>query len=110
MTVEDISHRIESLAKERGISKYTLADKCPEVVRATVYNAVSGKMSMKIETLIYICNALEISMRDFFDFEGEIEYHLTNDEKLVIESYRSMEEKQKQRVLGYLSSLTEMNE
>lgn len=110
MTVEDISRRIEALANERGISKYALADKCPQVVQSTVYNALSGKMSMKIETLIYICQALEISMRDFFDFEGEIEYHLSDDEKLVIESYRSMEEKQKQRVLGYLSSLTEMKE
>ena len=44
MTVEDISRRIEALANERGISKYALADKCPQVVQSTVYNALSGKM------------------------------------------------------------------
>ena len=49
-------------------------------------------------------------MRDFFDFEGEIEYHLSNDGKIVIDTYRSVEEKHKQRVLGYLSSPTEMKE
>ena len=60
VTLKDISHRILQIAEERGYSKYVLADKVPEVVQSTVYNAISGEMSMKVETLLYICKALEI--------------------------------------------------
>ena len=107
VTLKDISHRILQIAEERGYSKYALADKVPEVVQSTVYNAISGEMSMKVETLLYICKALEISMKDFFDFDGEIEYHLSNDEKIVIETMRSADDKDRQRLVGYATSLKE---
>lgn len=107
MTVKDISDRINALAEERGLNPYTLAERCPEVVQSTVYNAMSGSRSMKVETLIYICKALEIPLRDFFDFDGEIEYHLSNDEKIVIETMRSADDKDRQRLVGYATSLKE---
>ena len=110
VTLKDISRRIMEIAEERGYSKYSLAEKVPEVVQSTVYNALSGEMSMKVETLLYICNALEISMKDFFDFDGEIEYHLSNDEKVVVETMRSVDDKVRQRMVGYATSLKDINE
>ena len=110
VTLKDISRRIMEIAEERGYSKYGLSDKVPEVVRSTVYNALSGEMSMKVETLIYICNALEISMKDFFDFDGEVQYHLTKDEKIVIETMRSVDDKARQRMVGYATSLKDIKE
>ena len=107
ITLKDISQRIKDIIDERGYSRYVFADKVPEVVQSTVYNALSGEMSMKVETLLYICNALEISMRDFFDFEGEVEYHLSNDEKIVVEAMRNADEKQRQRLVGYATSLSD---
>ncbi len=35
-------------------------EKVPQVVQSTVYNALSGTKSMKVETLLYICEALGI--------------------------------------------------
>lgn len=110
VTLKDISKRIMEIAEERGYSRYSLADKVPEVVQSTVYNAISGEKSMKVETLLYICNALEISPKDFFDFKGEIEYHLSEDEKIVIEVMRSVDDKVRQRMVGYATSLTEIKE
>lgn len=110
VTLKDISKRIMEIAEERGYSRYSLADKVPEVVQSTVYNAISGEKSMKVETLLYICNALEISPKDFFDFKGEIEYHLSEDEKIVIEAMRSVDDKVRQRMVGYATSLTEIKE
>ncbi len=110
VTLKDISKRIMEIAEERGYSRYSLADKVPEVVQSTVYNAISGEKSMKVETLLYICNALEISPKDFFDFTGEIEYHLSDDEKIVIEAMRSVDDKVRQRMVGYATSLKEIKE
>ena len=110
VTLKDISKRIMEIAEERGYSRYCLADKVPEVVQSTVYNAISGEKSMKVETLLYICNALEISPKDFFDFKGEIEYHLSDDEKIVIETMRSVDDKVRQRLVGYVTSLKEIKE
>jgi len=110
VTLKDISKRIMEIAEERGYSRYSLADKVPEVVQSTVYNAISGEKSMKVETLLYICNALEISPKDFFDFKGEIEYHLSDDEKIVIEAMRSVDDKVRQRMVGYATSLKEIKE
>ncbi len=110
VTLKDISKRIMEIAEERGYSRYSLADKVPEVVQSTVYNAISGEKSMKVETLLYICNALEISPKDFFDFKGEIEYHLSEDEKIVIEAMRSVDDKVRQRLVGYATSLKEIKE
>ena len=110
VTLKDISKRIMEIAEERGYSRYSLADKVREVVQSTVYNAISGEKSMKVETLLYICNALEISPKDFFDFKGEIEYHLSDDEKIVIETMRSVDDKVRQRLVGYVTSLKEIKE
>ena len=108
ITMKDISQRIKDIIDERGYSPYVLADKVPQVVQSTVYNALSGEKSMKVETLLYICDALEISPKDFFDFDGEIEYHLSNDEKIVIDAMRSGDEKQRQRLVGYATSLSDI--
>lgn len=110
ITLKDISRRIMDIAEERGYTRYSLADKVPEVVQSTVYNAISGERSMKVETLLYICKALEISMRDFFDFNGEMEYHLSNEEKVVVESMRSAGDKERQRLVGYATSISEIKE
>ncbi len=108
MVFQKISQRVISLAKQRGISKYRLARSCNGVSPSTVYNVMSGKRSMKVETLVYICETLEISLKDFFDWDGDVDYNLSIDEKMVIEAMRNMDEKQLQRLIGYVSSLIEM--
>lgn len=39
--------------------------------RTFVSRIESGKQNATIETLIKICNGLEVSFKDFFDFEEE---------------------------------------
>lgn len=58
ITLKDISQRIKDITDERGYTPYALAEKVPQVVQSTVYNALSGEKSMKVETLMYICDAL----------------------------------------------------
>ena len=110
ITLNDISRRIKEIADERGYTPYALAEKVPQVVQSTVYNALSGTKSMKVETPLYICDALEISPKDFFDFNGEVEYHLSDDEKVVVDIMRSGGDKVSQRMVGYATSLKDIKE
>ncbi len=41
--------------------------------------------------------------KDFFDFDGEVEYHLSDDEKVVVDIMRSGGDKVSQRIVGYTS-------
>ncbi len=109
MVFEKISERICSIVEERGLSKYEFAAQCQGVSQSTVYNAMSGERSMKVETLVYICDALGISVKQFFDWDGEDDFLLSIDEKTVVESMRQMDEKKRQRLMGYASSLKENN-
>ena len=106
MTVEEVGQRIYSLLDERGLTRYKLSQKCKKkLARQTVYNAADGKKTTRIETLLIICEALEISVKDFFSFKDNVEIHLTEDERILIEGMRNMEEKKRERLLGYASSL-----
>ncbi len=64
ITLNDISRRIKEIADERGYTPYALAEKVPQVVQSTVYNALSGTKSMKVETLLYICKRIKMWLRD----------------------------------------------
>ncbi|MCR5602886.1 MAG: helix-turn-helix domain-containing protein [Lachnospiraceae bacterium] len=110
MVFEKISDRICSIVAERGLSKYEFAAQCHNISQSTVYNAMSGERSMKVETLVYICEALGITLKQFFDWEDNDDYLLSLDEKTVVESMRQMDEKKRQRLMGYASSLNENND
>ncbi len=109
MTVLEGSFRINELAEAKNLSRYALAAQCPEVVRSTVYNALSAKQSMKLETLIYICEALQVSLRDFFDFDKKPEEIYSGEERLLINDYRKLDRDQKQRTFGYMQAMLEDN-
>ena len=40
-------------------------EKVPQVVQSTVYNALSGTKSMKVETLLYICEGAQVTIDKF---------------------------------------------
>lgn len=110
MIAEEVARRICSLAEERKMTKYHLAEKCPELAQSTVYNAANGDGAVTIETLDYICRGLEISVPEFFRWDDDKDIHLNDTERLVVETMRRMPDKQIQRLLGYLSSLEDMTE
>ncbi|MBO7710918.1 MAG: helix-turn-helix domain-containing protein [Lachnospiraceae bacterium] len=105
MIRKQIAERICALAEERQISIYKLAQKVPDLCRATVYNAAQGEGSMEVETLDFILSALEITPKEFFDWDDDERIHLSNDEKLVIEDMRMIHEKGRQRLVGYAEAL-----
>ncbi len=110
MLKKKISARFEEIAKERGIKIFDIAVQCPKLSRQTVYNVVQGVTNTKIDTLAIICKALGVSLRDFFDWDGEEHVTLSNDEKLIIEYYRKMNDKEKARASGYYKAIIDAKE
>ncbi len=110
MIAEEVAERIQDLLGQRGMTIYMLADKCSNVSQSTVYNAASGdKKNLTLETLSLICEGLNVSVNEFFNYGPKTDMVLSDEEKLLIERVRKMNDRQRDRLNGYIQSLVESN-
>lgn len=58
--------RIEQLCEQKDISLYKLA-RVSEISASTLYNMLKDNRDIKISTIKKICDALKISLKQFFD-------------------------------------------
>ena len=65
-----IGNRIKELRKELGLSQEKLANNC-ELDRTYVASVENGKRNISIINLEKIVKALNVSLKDFFDYEEE---------------------------------------
>lgn len=65
-----IGNRIKELRKELGLSQEKLANNC-ELDRTYVASVENGKRNISIINLEKIIKALNVSLKDFFDYEEE---------------------------------------
>ena len=107
MIMDEVSKRVCALLEERGISKFELSKRCPDVSRSSVYNVAKGSKRATIVTLDSICRGLQVPIRDFFDFNGHIEFNMDDKERITLEGFRQLDEGQKDRLQGYLKALLE---
>ena len=68
MITQDVGNRIRFLRNQMGLSQEKLALKAG-IDRTYLAGIESGKRNATITSLEKIVDALEISMKDFFDFE-----------------------------------------
>lgn len=66
MTKEQIVEKIKKLRREKGYSVHKLSN-LSHVAYTTCSRIEKTNADMNVQTLQKICNALEISMKDFFD-------------------------------------------
>ena len=89
MTKEQIVEKIQKLREEKGYSMCKLAKLSG--ISQTGYNHIElRKTDMNVQTLQKICDALEISMRDFFDESVE---HIPDRQKVYLVSWMSQNER-----------------
>ena len=90
--IEDIvsmtSQRIDYLRVQANLSVRTLAKKSG-IATSAMYNIINGSKVPNIYTLHSICNALCISLSDFFDFDDEV-IRLRGKENILIKIYREV--------------------
>ena len=65
-----IGNRIKELRKKLGLSQEKLANNC-ELDRTYVASVENGKRNISIINLEKIIKALNVSLKDFFDYEEE---------------------------------------
>ena len=106
MLQERIAKRIRELCSERGWTVYQLMKKC-EASKNSVYNAVNGKARITVATLEAICKSLNVSLGEFFRDGETDDIHISRDEKETIVRYRSLNERQRLRVEGYMRAMLE---
>ena len=109
MIMDDVSKRLCAILEERGISKYELSKRCPDVARSSVYNVAQGSRRATVETLDSICRGLQISLTDFFNWERECELELSDQERITVQEIRRLDDRQKDRLQGYLNAMLEEN-
>lgn len=89
MTKEQIVEKIQRPRMEKGYSMCKLAKLSG--ISQTGYNHIElRKTDMNVQTLQKICDALEISMRDFFDESVE---HIPDRQKVYLVSWMSQNER-----------------
>ncbi len=68
MITDDVGNRIKYLRKQMGLSQEKFALKA-EIDRTYLAGIESGKRNATIQSIEKIVNALEISMKDFWNFD-----------------------------------------
>jgi transcriptional regulator with XRE-family HTH domain len=73
MITEQVGNRIRFLRNQMGLSQEKLALKAG-IDRTYLAGIESGKRNATITSIEKIVNALEISLREFFDFDSDVDY------------------------------------
>lgn len=65
LLIEAVNARIDELCKERGITKYRLAEK--SALNRSLLTMMKTISTVKLSTVSAICDGLGISLKEFFD-------------------------------------------
>lgn len=105
--LEIIGNNIKTIRLSRGITQEQIAEKLNRSV-----NFVSlielGKSGMSVETIIAICNILDISSESIF--KGLIDYNLKENDKYILENISSLNSRDKKMVTDLIQYIIESRE
>ncbi len=103
----ELSEKLKKICEAKGNTPYKLAKKAG-ISSSTISGFLKGKTKPRIDTLLIICNQLEISMTDFLDERGRMEKYVKEEEELVT-VYRSLSDEKRKQLNIYLKMLGEYN-
>lgn len=103
----ELSEKLKKICVVKGSTPYKLAKKAG-ISSSTISGFLKGKTKPRIDTLLIICNQLEISMTDFLDERGRMEKYVKEEEELVT-VYRSLSDEKRRQLNIYLKMLGEYN-
>lgn len=106
MKVSDVHERVVELLNENHISKYRLALNMG-MTPGSFYNMFRRKTMPSIDTIEKICNALDITICDFFVFASDPKNssYIAEDEAVLLEMYRPLSSTSKDRVRAYVEGM-----
>ena len=109
-----ISERIFKILQDKNMSQNAFAQKVG-LASSTISDWKTKKTNPSADKILKICEVLHVtpyellSERDMTADEGS-DYlaALNNDEGIVLETFRNLQTKQKERLLGYLEALKDI--
>ena len=101
--IRQTAQRIDYLRAENNFTYRDLSKKSG-VSLATIHNIIQCKKIPNIYTLSCLCNALNITLSDFFDFDESV-YRLRGKENIVIKIYREISPMSQDTVIKLLKCM-----
>lgn len=95
----DVVKRINEIMKNQGMTRYQLA-KISGLSQSTLSNMATRNTTPSIPTVETICNALNISMSQFFASENEHMYPLNTLQKEMMDIFILLDNEQQQAILN----------
>lgn len=96
----NLGERLRSIRKDKGISSYQL-EFLSGITQATISRIENNKHSPSIDTLLKLCNALEISVIDLlFEIHDELPADMIN----LINTAKQLTPQQRKKVTEMLQS------
>lgn len=101
----NLGERLRSIRKDKGISSYQL-EFLSGITQATISRIENNKHSPSIDTLLKLCNALEISLIDLlFEIHDELPDDMIN----LINTAKQLTPQQRKKVTEMLRSFFPKN-
>lgn len=109
-----ISEKIFYLLNERGMSQKEFAERT-EISQSTISDWKRKKTNPSADKILKICEVLQVtpyellSEDDMEEWDNRSDYslHLNKEESLLIESFRELDVRRRNRLLGYLEALNQ---
>ncbi len=108
-----ISERIFLLMDKNGLSQKEFSEKTG-ISQSTISDWKRKKTNPSADKILKICEVLHVTPYELLaegtvNEEGKMDYvfALNKDEEVVLESFRGLENRQKERLLGYMTALKE---
>ena len=99
----DVIERVQQLREKKGYSIYKLARQS-DLPYSSVTNMTKKGTVPTIYTLEKLCKGLDITMPQFFADDGQI-YSLTENQKLMLEIFNSLDSDGQKYLLAYAKGL-----
>ncbi len=108
-----ISEKIFLLIDRNGLSQKEFSEQTG-ISQSTISDWKRKKTNPSADKILKICEVLHVTPYELLaegtaNDEGRIDYSfaLNKEEEVVLESFRSLESRQKERLLGYMTALKE---
>ncbi|HJB33125.1 MAG TPA: helix-turn-helix domain-containing protein [Candidatus Blautia merdipullorum] len=110
-----VSEKIFELLKQKDMSQKEFSERTG-ISQSTISDWKRKKTNPAADKILKICEVLQVSPSELLE-EDEIEANkkrsgdyvlFSKDERFLVESYRNLEQNQKERLMGYMRALRDM--
>ena len=95
----DVIKRINDIMKNQGMTRYQLA-KISGLSQSTLSNMNTRNTTLSIPTIEMICNALNISLSQFFAGDNEYMYPVNYKQKELLDLFIMLDNEQQDAILN----------